>query len=597
MAVPTSFTDLSTTPATNATYISGSDSPTVIDDHLRTVYSLIASVYANSGNGWASPYLTAGTLAASSGAAQVGFIQAGAGAVARTTQDKGREIVSALDFGATGDGTTDDTAALQAAITAAIIAGKSLYVPAGKYKITSTLYINRVSGESRADAFRMYGDGGGSVFLGYTLCSGTVIFTAADVPVLTFNEVATNYLNNFYIEYMRLDQTNAAATQPVVQLDIAGSYSRLAHLEIRQAGTGDGIKIDKFYVALIENCFVANRDLVNYGAGVARVGTGINMPSAAEGGLATVRKCSSRGFLNGYVIGDGVNSMFAPRLEQCESSTITNGIVVSAETGTAVIDQPYFEACYSQGVHDLGRATTVRDGFFFVTGGTGIVSTGNTHGNFYTGNTFYLQYANTIAIDILAAGDANGFQKSVRDNHIYFTTSGGTVAGVKGVRVTGANPAVSFTDNCFRPRRAWVGGSGSVKFDSSGITGSITGFIPVTDALNEYPLINNHSICFSPGAALTAASVSAGALTIAPSGSKFTVSEPTTATNVTSIVATDQRDRLVVFVFSNSANNLTFKKGVFMKLSADFTGEGSLTCDLRVVGGSVYLYELSRTVY
>jgi hypothetical protein len=103
MAVPTSFTDLSTTPATNATYISGSDSPTVLDDHLRTVYSLIASVYANSGNGWASPYLTAGTLAASSGAAGVGYLPAGTGAVATTAQTKLREIVSRADYGSDAD--------------------------------------------------------------------------------------------------------------------------------------------------------------------------------------------------------------------------------------------------------------------------------------------------------------------------------------------------------------------------------------------------------------------------------------------------------------------------------------------------------------
>lgn len=135
MAVPTSFTDLSTTPATNATYISGSDSPTVLDDHLRTVYSLIASVYTNSANGWTSPYLTAGTLSASSGAAHVGFIASGTGAVTRTMQDKAREFISVKDFGAVGDGTTDDTAAFLAVIAT----GKVGFVPFGNYKLTAAL--------------------------------------------------------------------------------------------------------------------------------------------------------------------------------------------------------------------------------------------------------------------------------------------------------------------------------------------------------------------------------------------------------------------------------------------------------------------------
>lgn len=45
------------------------------------------------------------------------------------------------DFGAVGDGSTDDTAAIQAAITACQTSGSSLYIPTGTYKTTSTLNI------------------------------------------------------------------------------------------------------------------------------------------------------------------------------------------------------------------------------------------------------------------------------------------------------------------------------------------------------------------------------------------------------------------------------------------------------------------------
>ena len=74
-------------------------------------------------------------LAGSTGSSYVGFIQSGSGAVATTVQAKLREYVSVKDYGATGNGTTDDTAFIQNAINAN--PGRTIFFPSGTYKFTS----------------------------------------------------------------------------------------------------------------------------------------------------------------------------------------------------------------------------------------------------------------------------------------------------------------------------------------------------------------------------------------------------------------------------------------------------------------------------
>lgn len=81
--------------------------------------------------------------AASTGSTLVGTITSGTGAAARTVASKLNDAINVKDFGAVGDGTTNDTAAIQNAINAANSAGGgSVYFDAKDYLISNaiTLY-------------------------------------------------------------------------------------------------------------------------------------------------------------------------------------------------------------------------------------------------------------------------------------------------------------------------------------------------------------------------------------------------------------------------------------------------------------------------
>lgn len=68
--------------------------------------------------------------------AKVGsFTQAGTGAAARTVESKLQDVVSVKDFGATGDGTTDDTVSVQAAFDHAASVGATVHVSLGTYLV------------------------------------------------------------------------------------------------------------------------------------------------------------------------------------------------------------------------------------------------------------------------------------------------------------------------------------------------------------------------------------------------------------------------------------------------------------------------------
>ena len=130
----------------------------------------------------------------------------------RTVQHRLEDYVSVKDFGAVGDASTDDTAAFQAALNI----GKTVRVPAGEYKITSTL---TYSGKNVS----LIGDGVRNTMLRFELGSNQDGF---DINI--DNGGAADY--TVHMEGFRIDTRNPGPNRAIhiASADPVGEVYRMA---------------------------------------------------------------------------------------------------------------------------------------------------------------------------------------------------------------------------------------------------------------------------------------------------------------------------------------------------------------------------------
>lgn len=104
---------------------------------------------------------------------------------------------NAKDYGAAGDGVTDDTAALQAAANAVPATGGTLYLPQGRYSVSATTLIKSLT--------RVVGDGWGSV-----IAANAAWQPGLQQLILNQNYAATSITDHdISFENLAFDYTNA----------------------------------------------------------------------------------------------------------------------------------------------------------------------------------------------------------------------------------------------------------------------------------------------------------------------------------------------------------------------------------------------------
>ena len=143
--------------------------------------------------------------------ATANFLAPSTGAVTRTLDSKLADTVSVKDFGATGNGSTDDTAAIQAALDSG---AKTILCPNGTYKVSSTLFI---PGATAGTSVSLIGEGPNTIINANSI-SGSVI--------CNYQGSWTGYKNYQHLKNLRITGT---ATHAVLWVgSVNGSIENIA---------------------------------------------------------------------------------------------------------------------------------------------------------------------------------------------------------------------------------------------------------------------------------------------------------------------------------------------------------------------------------
>jgi len=356
-------------------------------------------------------------LLSASGSSLVGFIADGTGAAYRTVQSKLRDVVSVKDFGAVGDGTTDDTAAIQAFFNACQN-GRG-YMPAGIYKITSTLNLYpQYSYNIEGSAYRN------------TANSGTVIYNAGtSTAILVDNDPYTPPNFDSQIRLANMTVSGNASSQH-------GIYTQHAmiHLEnmwITGHG-GHGLYLERAYSSAFRQVTCAN----NYKNGclIGIAGNALHFDHCVFNGNSI-----TDGYAGLYMnaLPDPLSENFGVVFTSCDFTS--NGQTVGVTTAYGAIVQKSFAAsfigCYWEGnkAYNLYADSSAKNlsviGCYFQEANSSI---SQVEGLVYE-NNFHLRVSATTQIDIVGGMPTSRLPARMFGN----TYSGGATS----------NPTAGVTEN------------------------------------------------------------------------------------------------------------------------------------------------------
>lgn len=288
-------------------------------------------------------------------AADISYLAAGAGAVTTTVQAKLRQTVSVQDFGAKGDGTTDDTLAIQAAIDALSQAGVggTVLLPAGAYKITQNLSITwpNSTNQDTPGRITIQGEGADISYI-YDYRSNASATTGGAITI----DFTAGYANKFFTMsfggFSLIKKFNATSYDTVTSTYTIGAGTGLYIKNVPSIGEFKNIRVIGYNIGVsLVDCLGViindfNVQLADLGFVVAK--SIFSEPTSMQFNSCTLAGCKSLAYL---IQGGGPIAFNGGVIESCgvmsgSSQGVSGGIYYEATAflpTQLVVDGVFFE--------------------------------------------------------------------------------------------------------------------------------------------------------------------------------------------------------------------------------------------------------------
>lgn len=279
------------------------------------------------------------------------------------------------DFGAKGDGTTDDTNAFQAAIDSAAVQGNTLYIPSGNYKITQTLTVpggvqlkgdglgNSIDANSNSTTGSRISFYGNNVFAmevtgDYAGCRNMSIVDVGGQAAggIHFNVENFGYvIGTAFNDLFLLDFINGTSLKLEALTGGGMAFCSFENIHIRNAKKGIHINVNT------DGSFI---NLVSFRS-IDISGTGFEHGILTEGGLTTTdwyglsiqADCPSAGHI---VMNTGAVNMYGLRIESEDAACSDETVLIQLADNT--------RGSYIHGTAGKGRIIDDGSSFIDLTG-------------------------------------------------------------------------------------------------------------------------------------------------------------------------------------------------------------------------------------